>query len=154
MRITFLALLTYLSTNVSKWVQLKDKTLLHKFLYVRVRFFFSLLWFLTLPKKDDFFSFSGEVGAEVVLLLFWKALPDVLLLIPCSIWDPGLGGGPSVFDWSPCTLDKFEINFNVYNPFVRILMLTMIAYISVFKNYGLVFFLRNWKELFTKQLNR
>ena len=41
---------------------------------------------LTFPKKDDFFSFNGEVGAEVVLLLDWKALlPDVLLLIACSI---------------------------------------------------------------------
>jgi hypothetical protein len=31
-----------------------------------------------LPKKDDFFSFSGEVGAEVVLLLFWQNLATKL----------------------------------------------------------------------------
>ena len=108
--------------------------------YLKLRFVSNTFWtkipksshcvllYLTLPKKDDFFSFSGEVGAEVVLLLFWKALPDVLLLMPCSIWDPGLGGGPSVFDWSPCTLDKFKINFNIYNPFVRILIHTLSTY--------------------------
>ena len=40
----------------------------------------------TLPKKEPFFSFNGDVGADVVLLLPWPTLPELLTLKPFGSW--------------------------------------------------------------------